>query len=280
MARILIVDESLLDRKRVATVLEAVGYQVVEAASITEARRRLSAQPRGSFHLIITELNLPDGNGLEFLRELRQEPLTAGVPLLVVTPTPERERVVEVILAGAENIVAKPFAGEVILRRVTEAFSMTRLVQQAESGSVSWTLEEYLRREVKRAERTRLPLTVMAVVPGGSDQGPETRAALLKALGSRQARLRETDLVFGLNNGPVVVVLPDTDPLGAHVVESRIRHLLLHAPEAEGISADLLAGFSVGVANMPEDGADPELLLQTAVERAEVNLSGGEVLNQ
>lgn len=269
MARILVVDESILDRKRITTVLEAAGHQVVEAAGAQEAGRRLAAQPRGCFQLVITELRLPDADGLEFLRGLHHEPAAAGVPVLVVTPQPPREIIVEVILAGAENMVAKPFAGEVLLRRVTEILNTQRLVKQADAGAVSWPLEDYLRREVKRAERTQLPLSVLAVLPAGAEGENRTRDVLLKALGSQEMRLRETDLVFGVTAGHVVVVLPDTDSLGAHVVESRIRQMLSQLAEPGPDRPAMTTPVAIGVATMPADGANPDLLLRTALGRAE-----------
>lgn len=271
MARILIVDESLLDRKRIATALAAVGHQIVEAAGAGEAWQCLSGEPRGSFQLIITEFLLPDAQGLEFLRALRRDPASAGIPVLVVTPRPARETVIEAILAGAESMVAKPFAGEVLLRRVTEILGSQRLLRQVEAGTVSWSLEEYLRREVKRAERTRRPLSVLVALPGGSGAGGGTgaRDALLKALhGSQEIRLRETDLIFGLGDGHVVVVLPDTDEVGVQVVESRIRQLLGQVVEASGGRPTWAAGVAMGAATLPADGVDPELLLQAAVARA------------
>lgn len=267
VARILVVDESLLDRKRIGTVLEAAGHQVVEAAGAREARRRLAAQPRGSFQLVITELRLPDQDGLEFLRELQREPAGAGLPILVVTPQPPRETIVEVILAGAENMVAKPFASEVLLRRVTEILGAQRLVRQADAGAVSWSLEDYLRREVKRAERTQMPLTVLAVLPDAPSGDTRPRDELLKALGSPEMLVRETDLVFGVDKH-VIVVLPDTDASGARVVEDRIRQVLaaLAQPGPDRPALSVRAAF--GRATLPEDGAGAELLLQTAMARA------------
>lgn len=260
MAQILVVDGSVFDRKRIAAVLQAAGHEVVESGSAAEARRQL-LKPGNIFQLVITELQLPDADGLTFIRAVKSDaPAGASLPVLVVTPLQSRDVVIETILAGAEHMVAKPFAGEILLRRVTEILATHSLTQEAGEQRVSWSLDQFLRRESKRANRTGQPLSVLVlrVPPGGDRHLAETVA--------RQVQVRETDLVFAFDEG-VAMVLPDTDALGARVVEARIRQALAQLRPAGGAAEQAgspAAAMAVGTATMPDDARDAESLLALA----------------
>lgn len=262
MARILVLEPAPVDRARIAGLLEAAGHSVVLAETARAAEDRLAREPAGSFQLLVMELNLPDRSGLELIRALKSAPATAGVPVLVVTPQPPRELVIDLILAGAENVVSKPFASEVLLRRVTEILAGQRPLRQSRQGEISWSLPEYLEREMKRSLRSGLPLSVVVALARTPDGRPvpDLLALLVQAL-----RVRDTDLVFGLETGEVVFLLPDTDRPGAQVVEERIARAL--AGGAAGAGSRGLRLFT-GTATAPADAATAGRLLDVALERA------------
>nr|PZN39992.1 MAG: hypothetical protein DIU70_08650 [Bacillota bacterium] len=262
MARILVVDGSILDRKRAAAILQAAGHTVVEAASAAEARRLLG-RPGQHFHLLVTELHLPDMDGLEFIRAVKADPAGASLPILVVTPLQAREVVIQTILAGAEHMVAKPYAGETLLRRATEILTSCSLAREEGEARITWSLAEVLRRETKRAVRTGQPLSVL-VLRGPAGIGRQVAEAVL-----RRVQLRETDLVIPIDDG-VAILLPDTDAAGAQAVAERLRRGAAEAPPAlpgqEGTAGP--PGLAMGIATLPEDGRDAEALLWLAVRRA------------
>lgn len=110
-AMILVVDDEPAIRESLVYALKRDGFSAEEAASLKEAR---AAAERGAT-LIILDLMLPDGNGLDFLKELRG---TGGVPVIVLTSRDdETDRVVGLEL-GADDYVTKPFSPREVVARV------------------------------------------------------------------------------------------------------------------------------------------------------------------
>ncbi len=118
MKRILVVEDSETTRALLATSLEEIGtaYKITEAASGFEALRCL---PRESFDLIVTDINMPDINGLELVSFVKRNPRLCAIPLLIVsTEGAERDRRKGLEL-GADAYLVKPFDPD-DLRRVVE----------------------------------------------------------------------------------------------------------------------------------------------------------------
>jgi two-component system chemotaxis response regulator CheY len=105
--RVLVVEDSATMRSFVASALETIGIlDVVEAASGFHA---LAALPGGGFDLVITDVNMPDINGLELIRFVRGHASFAHVPLLAIsTEGRDRERQ-RCLSLGADEFLAKPF---------------------------------------------------------------------------------------------------------------------------------------------------------------------------
>jgi two-component system chemotaxis response regulator CheY len=108
---ILVVEDSATMRSLIASTLEdlAPAVKIVEASSGFEALRLL---PRGSFDLVVTDINMPDINGLELVSFLKKNPAWARVPLIIVsTEGSERDRTKGLGL-GADAYIVKPFDPE------------------------------------------------------------------------------------------------------------------------------------------------------------------------
>src|SRR5215471_16192616 len=114
--RVLLVEDSPTMRSFIATALEDVGVlDVTEAASGFAA---LQALPGGRFDLVISDVNMPDINGLELIRFIRSNPAHAKVPLIIIS-TDGRERDRERCLAlGASGYLVKPFRPEVLIEEI------------------------------------------------------------------------------------------------------------------------------------------------------------------
>jgi two-component system chemotaxis response regulator CheY len=109
--RILVVEDSATMRSLIASTLEELdpAVKITEASSGFEALRLL---PRAAFDLIVTDINMPDINGLELVAFLKKTPAYARVPLIIVsTEGSERDREKGLGL-GADAYVVKPFAPE------------------------------------------------------------------------------------------------------------------------------------------------------------------------
>ena len=106
----LIVEDSKASREFIAATVEAIpGLEAVQTASGFEALKIL---PRHRFELIITDINMPDINGLELINFVKKNPNYRDVPLFVIT-TEGREQDRERGLAlGAAEYLVKPFSPE------------------------------------------------------------------------------------------------------------------------------------------------------------------------
>ena len=125
MARILLVEDSAAMRTYVRAALEglpALGddAEIIEAASGFNALRLL---PRGAYDLVITDINMPDINGLELVSFVRKNERYREIPLLIIsTQSSERDRARGLAL-GANGFLAKPFTAEALRDAVTQSLS-------------------------------------------------------------------------------------------------------------------------------------------------------------
>ena len=112
MPRILVVEDSVSMRSFVRSALESdsrssAGLDVVEASSGFEALRLL---PRGPYDLVITDINMPDINGLELISFIRRSEAHKETPVLIIsTQSSERDRARGLSL-GANGYLSKPFS--------------------------------------------------------------------------------------------------------------------------------------------------------------------------
>jgi len=114
MQKILVVEDSASTRALVRAILEDADFaQVYGGVSVTEATSGFDAMrllPRGKFQLIITDINMPDINGLELIQFIRRSEHLKATPLIIIS-TQSTERDVERGLSlGANAFVPKPFS--------------------------------------------------------------------------------------------------------------------------------------------------------------------------
>jgi DNA-binding response OmpR family regulator len=113
-ADILIVEDHPTMRAAMRLVLEHEGFVIREAADGPAALAMVREQPPD---LMFLDLNIPGTSGAEVLKELKADPLTATVPVIIVTATPEEERDF-VLSLGADEYFTKPFSPTALLRTV------------------------------------------------------------------------------------------------------------------------------------------------------------------
>ncbi len=116
--RVLIVDDSSVMRKIVERALRQAGLEplvVLEAGSGVEG---LDALRGGTVQLILSDINMPSMDGLEFLRQVRSQKLADGVPVVMITTESSEEHVRQAIEAGAQGYIRKPFTAEQVKERV------------------------------------------------------------------------------------------------------------------------------------------------------------------
>lgn len=108
---ILTVDDSASVRQMVRFTLMEAGYTVIEAVDGQDALGKI-AQP---VHLVITDLNMPNLDGIGLIRGIRANPACRGVPILMLTTESQETRKREGKMAGATGWIVKPFTTQQIL---------------------------------------------------------------------------------------------------------------------------------------------------------------------
>ena len=105
---ILIADDSRAMRAMLTSTIESLSnnYNIVEASSGFEALRLL---PREKVDLILTDINMPDINGLEFLSYLRTNPNYQDIPVIIISTEGSQHDIDRGKLIGANEYVVKPF---------------------------------------------------------------------------------------------------------------------------------------------------------------------------
>jgi two-component system chemotaxis response regulator CheY len=117
MARILAVDDSAAMRQMVGITLTGAGHQVEQA---TDGREALQIAERQKFDLVITDVNMPNMDGITLVRELRTLANYKFVPLLVLTTEATAERKQQGKAAGATGWLVKPFNPERLLATIAK----------------------------------------------------------------------------------------------------------------------------------------------------------------
>ncbi len=105
---ILIADDSASMRAMLVAIVESLGdYQIVEASSGFEALRLL---PRDHVDLILTDINMPDINGLELISYLRANPNYKDIPVFIISTEGSEKDIEKGKQIGADEYVVKPFS--------------------------------------------------------------------------------------------------------------------------------------------------------------------------
>lgn len=109
MSRVMVVDDEPALREIMAAYIEREGHEVIGAGTIHEARLRIQ---EGKVDLIFLDLILPDESGLPFCQELKIEPLTTHIPVIILTSLDTADDLRHALGSGAELFAAKPINRE------------------------------------------------------------------------------------------------------------------------------------------------------------------------
>ena len=117
MARALVVDDSRAVRMILAKTLRELGYEVREAGNGKEALELIEKDNAG-VTLVLADWNMPEMNGLELLKQLRQKPELASTAVVMVTTETEVDQMATALEAGANEYIMKPFTKEILVEKL------------------------------------------------------------------------------------------------------------------------------------------------------------------
>ena len=112
---ILIVDDARSMRGLVAMTLKGAGYEVIEACDGQDALVQIAGKKA---HMVITDLNMPNMNGIELIKALKADPAFKFLPMVMLTTESEEAKKKEGQMAGAKAWIVKPFKPDTVLNVV------------------------------------------------------------------------------------------------------------------------------------------------------------------
>ena len=117
MPRILAVDDSVSMRQLVSFTLQEAGFDVVEAVDGQDAFQKAQS---GAVDLVLTDVNMPNMDGIELVRNLRQMPSYKFTPMLLLTTESAADKKAEGKAAGATGWIVKPFDPEQLVATINK----------------------------------------------------------------------------------------------------------------------------------------------------------------
>ena len=279
--RVLVIDDSEPIRKLVVTRLKREGLEIVGEADGQRGLARAIASPPD---LILLDIDLPDVDGFEVCRQLKEHPATRDVPIIFLTGTTSTDAKVRGLDMGAVDYVTKPFDQVELRARVSAALRTKRLQDILEQQSFVdgltglWNrsyLDRRLESELNVAHRYGRPLGLVLVdidhFKTVNDRFGHLfgDVALQGVAESLRAQARRSDIVARYGGEEFAVLLPDSSMSAAILCSERLRASIeSRSCEAHGEPVTVTA--SLGVACTQD--LDGELRGEDLIRAADVAL--------
>jgi DNA-binding NtrC family response regulator len=187
MIRVLIVEDKASMARMLERLFASKGYEVTVAADGAKALEKIR---EADFHLVITDLKMPNGDGMQVLQAVKEK--TPGTIVLMMTAFGTIENAVEAMRLGAFDYLLKPFSLSEIELKVEKALEQQRL--QAENAYLKETIQMGFGRLIGSSDAMReiygfiqkvAPSTAPILILGESGTGKELVARAIHDTGSR-----------------------------------------------------------------------------------------------
>lgn len=272
--RILVVDDDPAITHLVSGSLREKGYETEECHDLNSAVRSIEgATP----DLIILDVILPEGDGLELCRLMRSERRWENIPIIFLTVKNQLADKMVAFTTGADDYLPKPFAVRELVARV-EAI-LHRLEAYRELGLRDELTQlhnrRYIRQYIDRAVATREPVGFsLAMIDidrfklindcHGHSAGD---LVLCEVAGRLSQGLRTSDVIGRYGGEEFVVVLPRTSAAAGLLIMDRIRESIAEYPIClPGRDLQIPLTVSIGLVEYPSDGVSSCALLEAADE--------------
>ena len=182
----LIVDDEPDIRELLEITLARMNIDTIEAENLAQARKALAAQ---KFHLCLADMRLPDGDGIELVREIHEQ--YPGTPVAMITAHSNMETAIEALKAGAFDFVSKPVDLPVLRKLVNTALKLQQPGGDATAKVITDEGESPLRGKSSSMAQVRALIAKLSRsqapvhITGESGTGKELAARLIHQLGPR-----------------------------------------------------------------------------------------------
>ena len=130
MKKLLLLEDDISLGRGICLALQSAELQLTLCASLAQAREALG---KGRFDLLLLDVNLPDGSGLELLRQVRGQ-----VPVILLTANDLETDIVTGLESGAEDYITKPFSLAVLRARVNAQLRRWKRYARWRTGARPW----------------------------------------------------------------------------------------------------------------------------------------------
>jgi diguanylate cyclase (GGDEF)-like protein len=271
---VLVVDDDLDKGKLLGTALGMEGYEVHTA---TNGREALTAMESFQPDLVVSDVMMPEVNGYELAKRIRENPRTRYIPIILQSAT--RIEAKDFRLGsevGALGFITDPTDLELLLSRARTLLDFRAYLDTCEEAAFVDHLtglanrrrfERQLRREIERTARYSHPFCLLLLDIDdfkrvndtfGHEAGDEAIRRLAKTL---QEGIRGTDLAARIGGDEFALVLTETDLARGFEISDRLRRTIkaTEIPTASSVTTTITASF--GIAESPSDAqTTPELL--------------------
>ena len=281
-ANVLMVEDSKVSLATYAQRLENRGYTVATASSAEQAREELAQRMPD---IILLDVFMPKVSGFDLLRELRDDPRTAKIPVILISALSDTKHIVEGLELGANDYVTKPIVMPILTARMEALLRSSELVRRLEvqtellaklaafddlTGAYNRrSMFHHLEAEIGRSRRYERSLSVLMVDVDhfkrvndefGHAAGDKALTWVSQTLSSQ---LRSMDFLCRYGGEEFCVILPETSSTGAVRAGERLRV----AVERETfVDQPLKVSITVSVGaatwNVSESRDVPDLLAQ------------------
>jgi putative two-component system response regulator len=128
---VLVVDDDELNRRLTSDMLRINGYEVADATNALEAREQID---RRHPDLVLMDVMMPGKTGIEMCRELKEDPKTRLIPVVLVTGLTDREAKLKGIEAGADDFLNKPVDPQELFARVKSLLKVKQFTDELENA--------------------------------------------------------------------------------------------------------------------------------------------------
>ena len=118
--KILVVDDMSSMRRIIKNTLKQLGYPNTDEAE--DGHKALEMVHNAPFDLVVSDWNMPNMNGLDLLKAIRQDPKLSALPVLMVTTEAEMDHILEAIRSGVNSYILKPFTPETMKEKIDKVF--------------------------------------------------------------------------------------------------------------------------------------------------------------